>query len=119
MDWPRWLIRAAVILLLVTTIGALTVHLERPRRVQAPLLLGAGLGGAPVVAAVPFCAVLPGHVFLVALGIVCVIGTLLGTAGCWLGRLRSATCQHPARAFLGTLTGALIGSRGRQGPIPA
>jgi hypothetical protein len=110
MEWSRWMIRAAGILLVVTTTGALVVHMERPRRVEVPLLLGAGLGGVPVVAGAQVCVALPIHVFLVALGVVCAVGTLLGTAGCWLGRLRTAPCQHPVGAFVGTLVGALIGS---------
>jgi hypothetical protein len=110
VDWERWLIWISAVLLAVSSAAALVVHHERPRRVWWPIVLGASLGGVPIVAAVFACGALPGPWLLHALGIVCTVGALLGTAGCWLARLRSAPCHHPVLALAGTLVGALVGS---------
>jgi uncharacterized membrane protein len=110
VDWKRWIEWAVLLLFAAVTGAAALVYQERRRRLLAPIAAGAVVGGVPTLWVVLACTMLPGMAFFIGLGVACAVGAGLGTVGAWTARLRSATCQRPALALLGTLLGAIVGS---------
>jgi len=110
VDWRRWIGWAALLLFAGVMGAAAVVYQERRRRLLAPIAAGAVVGGVPALWVTAVCTMLPGMAFLIGLGIACAVGAGLGTVGAWTARLRSAPCQRPALAFVGTLLGAIVGS---------